>query len=78
MKTITISIDESTLRALDRLVRTGRARGNRSALVRQALVEFLARREGQERELIEGAAVAKHRSLLARQAKAMVAEQANI
>ena len=76
MKTIAISIDEPTLGALDRLAQKGRARGKRSELVREALAEFLARRESQERETAERAAIAKHRALLARQAKAMVAEQA--
>jgi metal-responsive CopG/Arc/MetJ family transcriptional regulator len=76
MKTITISIDESTLDALDRLVRKGRVRGKRSELVREALVEFLARREDQEQGAVERVAIAKHRSLLARQTKAMISEQA--
>jgi metal-responsive CopG/Arc/MetJ family transcriptional regulator len=76
VKTIAISIDEPTLGALDRLVKKGRVRGKRSELVREALVEFLARREDQEQEAVERAAIAKHRSLLARQAKAMIAEQA--
>jgi metal-responsive CopG/Arc/MetJ family transcriptional regulator len=76
MKTIAISIDEPTLGALDRLAEKSRRRGKRSELVREALVEFLARREDQELEAIERTAIAKHRALLARQAKAMVAEQA--
>lgn len=76
MKTIAISIDEPTLSALDRLAQKGSAQGKRSELVREALVEFLARREAQEQEALERAAIAKHRSRLARQAKAMVAEQA--
>jgi len=76
MKTIAISIDEPTLGALDRLAQKGRVRGKRSELVREALAEFLARREGLEQEANERAAIARHRVLLARQAKAMVAEQA--
>jgi hypothetical protein len=76
MKTIAISIDEPTLGALDRLAQKGSARGKRSELVREALVEYIARREGLEQEAMEQAAITKHRSLLARQAKAMVAEQA--
>jgi metal-responsive CopG/Arc/MetJ family transcriptional regulator len=74
MKIITISIDEPTLVALDRLAGKGRGRRKRSELVREALAEFLARRE--EQEAIERAAIAKHRVLLACQAKSMVAEQA--
>jgi Arc/MetJ-type ribon-helix-helix transcriptional regulator len=76
MRAIAVSIDEPTLDALDRLARKERGRGKRSELVREALVEFLARREGQDQEALERAAIAKHRSLLNRQAKAMVAEQA--
>ncbi len=76
MKTIAISIDEPTLGALDRLAQKGRVRGKRSELVREALAEFLARREGLEQEASERAVIARHRVLLARQAKAMVAEQA--
>lgn len=76
MKTIAISIDEPTLGALDRLAQKGRSRRKRSELVREALVEFLERRADLELEEREQAAIAKHRVLLARQAKAMVAEQA--
>ncbi|HVT02916.1 MAG TPA: ribbon-helix-helix protein, CopG family [Thermoanaerobaculia bacterium] len=76
MKTIAISIDEPTLGALDRLAQKGRVRGKRSELVREALAEFLARREGLEQEAKERTVIARHRALLARQAKAMVAEQA--
>jgi len=58
MKTIAISIDEATLTGLDRLSRSAekserpargsgrrQASGNRSRIVRQALREFLQRRE---------------------------------
>jgi metal-responsive CopG/Arc/MetJ family transcriptional regulator len=76
MKTIAISIDEPMLAALDRLARKGRVRGKRSELVREALAEFLARRETLQQEAHERAVIAKHRVLLARQAKALVAEQA--
>jgi len=76
VKTISIPIGEPTLSAIDRLAGKGRARRKRSELVREALAEFLARREEQEQEAIERAAIAKHRALLARQAKSMVAEQA--
>ncbi|MDP9193018.1 MAG: hypothetical protein M3P06_15060 [Acidobacteriota bacterium] len=76
VKTIAISIDEPTLNALDRLAQKGSAKGKRSELVREALVEFLTRRECEEQETLERAAIAKHRALLSRQAKAMVAEQA--
>jgi metal-responsive CopG/Arc/MetJ family transcriptional regulator len=76
MKTIVISIDERTLGALDRLAQKGRIRRKRSELVREALAEFLARREMLDQESMERTVIAKHRGRLARQAKAMVAEQA--
>ena len=76
MKTIAIYIDEPTLGALDRLARKRSARGKRSEVIREALAEFLARRESLEQEALERAAITKHRALLARQTKAMVAEQA--
>ena len=75
MKTIAVSIDEPTLEALDRLAQSGRGARNRSELVREALAEFLSRRERVEQETRERAAIRRHRARLARQAKAMVAEQ---
>jgi metal-responsive CopG/Arc/MetJ family transcriptional regulator len=76
MITIAISIDRATVAALDRLARRGRKRRNRSELVRLALTEFLARREREARDDRDRAAIARHRALLARQARALVAEQA--
>jgi metal-responsive CopG/Arc/MetJ family transcriptional regulator len=84
MKTIAISIDEDTLAALDRVARprsrAGRARRGgqptRSELVRQAVQEFLARREQREREERERAIWARHRDRLEREARALVREQA--
>jgi metal-responsive CopG/Arc/MetJ family transcriptional regulator len=89
MKTIAISIDEATLTGLDRLAlsaeKPGRptrgpgrrqASGNRSRIVRQALREFLQRREGLLRDERERKVYAKHRRLVARQAEALVGEQA--
>ena len=86
MKTIAISIEEATIEALGRITREearrqgGRGRSvrtpNRSALVRKALSEFVERRERAEREAGERLAIARHRDLLARQAAALVVEQA--
>ncbi len=89
MKTIAISIDEATLTGLDRLARSpeksgGPARrsgrreagGNRSRIVRQALREFLLRRESLQREERERKVYAKHRRLVTRQAEVLVGEQA--
>lgn len=86
MKTIAVSIDEPTLEGLDRLMRSsagpatrrakGRAGRNRSRIVRLALQEFLKRHEGLRRNEQERRVFAAHRRLIARQAKALVGEQA--
>ncbi len=52
------------------------ASGNRSRIVREALREFLKRREEQKRDQREKEIYAKHRRLIARQARALVGEQA--
>ena len=50
--------------------------GNRSRIVRQALKEFLQRRESLQRDEREKKVYAKHRRLVTRQAEALVGEQA--
>jgi metal-responsive CopG/Arc/MetJ family transcriptional regulator len=82
MKTIAITIDEESLAAVDRLARSGGRGGNdgrgtsRSAVVRQALREFLARRARQQREQKDRQVLAEHRSEIAREAAALVKRQA--
>ena len=81
MKTIAITIDEPTLAAIDRLVRgsrkgTPQRRTSRSELVRRALQEFVVQVERAQREEQDRAILAKHRTVLARQAKALVGLQA--
>lgn len=76
MQTIAVSIDETILAALDRLARRERRPRNRSALVRQALAEFLARREREADEALERVAYGKHRTLVGRQVRALVRGQA--
>jgi metal-responsive CopG/Arc/MetJ family transcriptional regulator len=84
MKTIAISIDEATLADLDRLARSAEksssrrkaASGNRSKIVREALCEFLKRQEEQKRDQRDRKVYAEHRRLIARQARALVGEQA--
>ena len=85
MKTIAVSIDESTLAALERVIRKGarRARGSRrrptrSEVVRQALHEFIERHERSAREAKERQLIARHRDRLAREAAALVKEQARL
>lgn len=84
MKTIAISIDEPSLAAIDRIAGargrgavSARARkGNRSAVIRRALRDFIVRRQKQEREERERVILKAHRARVRRQAEALVAEQA--
>lgn len=76
MKTIAISIDEATLGLLDGLADGSSRQRNRSALVRTALREFVERKRNRENEAKEGEVFRKHRKRLARQARALIAEQA--
>jgi metal-responsive CopG/Arc/MetJ family transcriptional regulator len=84
MRTIAISIDEASLAAVDRLAHaTGRRRGgrrtaNRSAVVRQAVKEFLARHQRREREEQDRRILSAHRDEIERQAAALLAEQAEL
>ncbi|PYU93208.1 MAG: hypothetical protein DMG08_10815, partial [Acidobacteria bacterium] len=46
MKTIAVTIDESTLRRMDRLVARGDTQpGNRSAFIRRAVLDYVTRLE---------------------------------
>jgi metal-responsive CopG/Arc/MetJ family transcriptional regulator len=76
MKTIAVSIDEATLKLLDKLAESSSRHRNRSALVRTALREFAGRERNHEVEAKEGELFRKHRKRLARQARALIAEQA--
>jgi len=76
MKTIAITIDEPTLKLLDELAAAASRRRGRSALVRTALQEFAERRRQRETEAREHAILHRHRKRLARQAGALVREQA--
>jgi metal-responsive CopG/Arc/MetJ family transcriptional regulator len=78
MKTIAISIDEPTLKRIDRLMENGatQAKG-RSEIFRQAVTKFIdeierAAEEDREREIFR-----RHRSQLNHQAAALIEEQAN-
>jgi len=77
MKTIAITMDEGTLERVDRLVALGGpASQNRSQLIRQAVHDYVARIERLADDEREGAIVRRHRGRLARQASALVREQA--
>lgn len=78
MKTIAVTVDESTLRLLDELSSAGGRRRTRSALVRAALREFAAREhlravQDREREIFR-----KNRKQLDRDARALVGSQARV
>ena len=82
MQTIAVTVDTETLEAIDRLggsgakPRRGRPRANRSAVVRVALRRYVEARSREASEDRERRIFARHRDKLARQAKALVAEQA--
>ena len=76
MKTIAITIDEDTLRRVDRLAPRRGSAGNRSRLIRQAVHEYVTRVERQLAEEQESVILRRHRAGLGRQTKALIAEQA--
>ncbi len=77
MQTIAISIDDDTLRRVDRLVKlNGPAGRNRSRVIRQAVHEYVSRLERVAQEDKEAAILRRHRGRLARQAGALVRAQA--
>jgi metal-responsive CopG/Arc/MetJ family transcriptional regulator len=78
MKTIAVTIDETTLKLLDELIAASPQPCSRSALVRTAVREFAERERQRETEVREHEILRKHRKLLARQARALVAEQARL
>jgi metal-responsive CopG/Arc/MetJ family transcriptional regulator len=79
MKTIAITIDEDMLHRIDRLLaaKATTAR-NRSQIVRQAVQEFIVRLERLNEEERERDIFRRHRQLLARQADALIKEQAKL
>ena len=78
MKTIAVTIDEPTLQILDELAASSHQPRSRSALVRVAVREFAQRQRQQESEAQERQVLQKHKKLLARQARALIAEQARL
>jgi metal-responsive CopG/Arc/MetJ family transcriptional regulator len=74
MKTIAITISDDDLKRIDRL--TEEVSRNRSDLIREAVRQYLARIEGLAEAEREARIFKKHRSRLARQAAALVKEQA--
>jgi metal-responsive CopG/Arc/MetJ family transcriptional regulator len=75
MKTIAITIDEATLARVDWLAARDNST-NRSRIIREAVQEYVSRAERATEDEREDAIVRRHRGRLARQARALVGEQA--
>ncbi|MGB7946859.1 MAG: ribbon-helix-helix protein, CopG family [Candidatus Binatia bacterium] len=71
-----IAIDEATSKLLDELTEKSSRRRSRAALVRTALRQYAKRERGRASETKDGAVFRKHRKRLARQAQALITEQA--
>jgi len=78
MKTIAVTLDETTLNLLDELASSSPRHRNRSALVRIAVREFIEREQQRKSGAQEYEVLHKHKKLLARQARALIAEQARL
>lgn len=76
MKTIAMTIDETTLNLLDELAASSPRHRSRSALVRVAIREFAEREQKRKNEAHESEILHKHKKSLARQTRALIAEQA--
>lgn len=75
MKTIAITIDKPLLERLDQLLK-GRSSRSRSREIRQAVEEYVTRLERAIEEEREREIFRRNRETLARQAAALVGEQA--
>jgi metal-responsive CopG/Arc/MetJ family transcriptional regulator len=79
MKTIAITIDEPTLQQLDHLVAHNLTTArNRSQIIRQAIKDFVSRQERLTEEEREREIFRRQRRLIAKQAAALVKEQAQL
>lgn len=77
MKTIAITIDEPTLKRVDKLTSDAHFRfRNRSEVIRKAVEQFVKRLEREAEEERETEIFHRHRSRLNRQAVALIKEQA--
>ena len=72
----TIAIDEATSKLLDELTESSTRRRSRAALVRAALRQYAERERRRKSESNDGALFRKHRKRLARETRALIAEQA--
>jgi predicted transcriptional regulator len=72
----TIAIDEATSKLLDELTEKSSRRRSRTALVRTALRQYADRERRRQSEAKDSAIFRKHGKRLAREARALIAEQA--
>ena len=72
----TIAIDEATAKLLDELTEKSSRRRSRTALVRTALRQYADAERRRATQAKDGAIFRKQRKRLARQARALIAEQA--
>ena len=72
----TVAIDEATAKLLDELAEKSPRRRSRAALVRTALRQYADAERRRATEAKDGAIFQKRRKQLARQARALIAEQA--
>ena len=72
----TIAIDEATAKLLDKLTETSSRRQSRSAVLRAAVHQYAARQRREKTVANDEAIFRKHRKRLAREARALIAEQA--
>ncbi len=79
MKTIAITIEDTTLERVNRLAASGAGGSrNRSKIIRLAVDEYLTRLERAAREAREREALRRHAKRLARETAALVKEQAKL
>lgn len=79
MKTIAITIEESTLSRIDQVARATKGkRKNRSEVIRQAVHQYIARLEKQAREERDAEIIRRNYRKFNRQAAALIREQAKL
>ena len=79
MKTIAITIEESTIMHIDRLLAGENSPGtNRSQIIREAVARYLASLDREAEESREREIFHRQRTLLKKQAQALVQDQAKL
>jgi predicted transcriptional regulator len=71
-----IAIDEATSKLLDELIEKSSRRRSRTVLIRTALRQYAARERRRESDSKDSTVFRKNRKRLARQARALISEQA--